>query len=260
MGPPERYQGNGIMERQQSRLATWGLRLAILALLVLVACVIGNRFELIHFGIAVRGLALAAAIGLVAVFVSAAGIIRTLTSNRSGARLAIAGIVVGLLVAAPVVQAIIAGSQVPGIHDITTDLDNPPAFDAVVALRGAGTNPLDRAEPADLAELQTKAYPDLTTIEIDAQPGRVFEAALETARDLGWAIVSTNPETGLIEATATTRVMNFRDDVAIRVTERDGGAAVDIRSVSRVGISDLGANANRIRTFRDALKKKLAAG
>lgn len=248
------------MDRQQSRLAKWGLWIAVAALVVLAVCVIGNRFELIHFGIAVRGLAVAALIGLVAVVVSAAGIVRTLVSNRSGVRFAIAGLVLGLLVAAPVVQGIMAGAQVPGIHDITTDLDNPPQFDAVVALRGEGTNPLDRAEPENLAELQAQAYPDIATVEIGEQPGKVFEAAVETARDMGWTIVSMNPEAGLIEATATTRVMNFKDDVAIRVVERDGGAAVDMRSVSRVGISDLGANANRIRTFRDALKKKLAAG
>lgn len=248
------------MDRQQSRLAKWGLWIAVAALVVLAVCVLGNRYELIHFGIAVRGLALAAAIGLVGVVLSAAGIIRTLTSNRSGARLAIVGLVLGLLVAAPVGQAMMAGAQVPGIHDITTDLDNPPAFDAVTALRGEGTNPLTRAEPENLAELQRQAYPDIATIEIDEQPGKVFEAAVETAHDLGWAIVTVNPEAGMIEATATTRVMNFKDDVAIRVVERDGGAAVDMRSVSRVGISDLGANANRIRTFRDALKKKLAAG
>ncbi|PKQ05308.1 MAG: DUF1499 domain-containing protein [Alphaproteobacteria bacterium HGW-Alphaproteobacteria-11] len=248
------------MDGQQSRLAKWGLWFAIAALVVLAVCIVGNRYELIHFGIAVRGLAVAALIGLVAVVLSAAGIVRTLVSNRSGVRFAIAGLVLGLLVAAPVVQGIMAGSQVPGIHDITTDLGNPPQFDAVVALRGEGTNPLDRAEPENLAELQRQAYPDIATIEVGEQPGKVFEAALETARAEGWDIVAFDPEAGLIEATATTRVMNFRDDVAIRVVERDGGAAVDIRSVSRVGISDLGANANRIRTFRDALKKKLAAG
>lgn len=259
-GPPEFFKGHEIMDGQQSRLAKWGLWIAVAALVVLAVCIVGNRTELIHFGIAVRGLAVAALIGLVAVGLSAAGIVRTLVSNRSGARLAIAGLVLGLLVAAPVMQAIMAGSQVPGIHDITTDLDNPPQFDAVVALRGEGTNPLDRAEPENLAELQAQAYPDIATIEIGEQPGKVFEAAVEVARDMGWTIVSMNPEAGLIEATATTRVMNFRDDVAIRVVERDGGAAVDMRSVSRVGISDLGANANRIRTFRDALKKKLAAG
>ena len=92
------------MGRQPSRLAKWGLWIAVAALVVLAVCVIGNRTELIHFGIAVRGLALAAALGLVGVVVSAAGIIRTMTSNRSGARLAIAGLVLGLLVAAPVVQ------------------------------------------------------------------------------------------------------------------------------------------------------------
>jgi len=148
---------------------------------------------------------------------------------------------------------------VPAIHDVTTDLDNPPAFDAVVAKRGDTSNPLDRAEPADLAELQAQAYPDLTTLEIDMQPGKVYEAALETAREMGWEIVASNPEAGMIEATATTRVMNFKDDVAIRVTERGEGAAVDMRSVSRVGISDMGANANRIRTYLHTLKVKLDA-
>ena len=80
---------------------------------------------------------------------------------------------------------------------------------------------------------------------------------LETAREMGWEIVASDPEAGLIEATATTAVMNFKDDIAIRITETDTGAAVDVRSVSRVGISDLGANANRIRTYLHALRVKL---
>ena len=92
---------------------------------------------------------------------------------------------------------------------------------------------------------------------IEADQLKAYEAALETAREMGWEIVSSNPEAGLIEATATTRIMNFKDDVAIRVSESGEGAAVDVRSVSRVGISDMGANANRIRTYLHALKVKL---
>ena len=170
---------------------------------------------------------------------------------------ALAGLVIGGFVLGLTLKWKHNFASVPYIHDITTDLDNPPAFDAVVALRGETSNPLDRAEPADLAELQAQAYPDLKTLEIEAQPGKVYEAALETARGMGWEIVASNPEQGLIEATATTRVMNFKDDIAIRVVEAGEGAAVDVRSVSRVGISDMGANANRIRTYLHALKVNL---
>lgn len=245
------------MTGEKSRLAAWGLRIAILGLIVLALAIIGQRFGLVHFRIALMGLAGGAAIGLLGAVVSAIALVVSLVSSRSGVRTAIAGLVIGLLIAAPVGQAMIAGSKVPGIHDITTDLDNPPAFNEVTGLRGEGTNPLDRAEPADLADLQRQAYPDLKTLEVAEQPGKVYEAALETAREMGWEIVASHPEQGLIEATATTRVMNFKDDVAIRVTERGEGAAVDVRSVSRVGISDLGANANRIRTYLHALRVKL---
>lgn len=245
------------MTGEKSRLAAWGLKIAILGLIVLALGIICQRFGILHFRFALLGLAGGAAIALIGAVVSAIALVISLVSSRSGVRTAIAGLVIGLLVAAPVAQVMIAGSKVPGIHDITTDLENPPAFDEVAALRGEGTNPLDRAEPADLAELQQQAYPDLKTLEVNEQPGKVYEAALETAREMGWEIVSTKPETGLIEATATTRVMNFKDDVAIRVTESGEGAAVDVRSVSRVGISDMGANANRIRTYLHALRVKL---
>ena len=246
------------MTGEKSRLAAWGLRIAVLGLIVLALAILGQRFGLVHFRFALMGLAGGAAIGLLGAVISAIALVVSLASSRSGVRTAIAGLVIGLLIAAPVGQAIIAGSKVPAIHDITTDLDNPPAFDdAVVALRGETSNPLDRKEPADLAELQRQAYPDLKSLEVAEQPGKVYEAALETAREMGWEIVASNPEAGLIEATATTRVMNFKDDVAIRVTERGEGAAVDVRSVSRVGISDVGANANRIRTYLHALRVKL---
>ncbi|MDP1626865.1 DUF1499 domain-containing protein [Parvibaculum sp.] len=247
-----------MMDRQRSRLAAWGLWIGIVALIVLALCILGNRFELVHFGIAVRGLALAALIGLIGAVVSAVGLVLALVTSRSGIRTAIAGLAVGLLVAAPVGQAIIAGSKLPRIHDISTDLDNPPAFGAVVAARGETSNPLDRAAPADLAEQQRTAYPDIATLTVAAQPGKVYEAALDTAREMGWEIVASTPETGTIEATATTRIMNFKDDIAIRVTEAGEGANVDVRSVSRVGESDLGANANRIRTYLYELKKNLA--
>lgn len=246
------------MNARKSRVATVGLWLAILSLVVLILSILGNRLELVHFGIAVRGMALAALVGVAAAFLSAVGLVLTLVTSRRGARIAMAGLVVSLLVAAPVVQAMLVGTKVPRIHDITTDLDNPPAFKAVLPLRGERSNPLDRTEPADLAEQQRVAYPDIATLDLRQHPGKVFEAALRAAKASGWEVISADPATGMIEAVATTPVMAFKDDVAIRVTETDTGATVDMRSVSRVGMSDLGANANRIRTYFHTLKIHLA--
>ena len=246
------------MSEGKSRFASAGLWLGGIAAAILVLSILGNRVELVHFGVAVRGMALAALIGIVAAGVSAAGVILTFVTAKTGLRTAIAGLVLGVLVAAPVVQAIMVGAKVPRIHDITTDLENPPAFEEAVAARGENSNPLDRAAP-DLAELQRQAYPDLVTLEVSEHPGKVFEAAHETAKEMGWQILAADPARGIIEATATTAVMNFKDDVAIRITETTDGAAIDVRSVSRVGESDLGANANRIRTYLHALKVKLAA-
>src|SRR5690554_5951642 len=215
------------MNARKSRVATVGLWLAILSLVVLILSILGNRLELVHFGIAVRGMALAALVGVAAAFLSAVGLVLTLVTSRRGARIAMAGLVVSLLVAAPVVQAMLVGTKVPRIHDISTDLDNPPAFTAALALRGENSNPLDRAQP-DLAEEQRRAYPDLATLEIRQHPGKVFEAALRTAKASGWEIIAASPATGMIEAVATTSVMAFRDDVAIRITETEAGAAVDV--------------------------------
>ena len=246
------------MRARNSRVATAGLWLAILSLAVLTVSILGNRFELVHFGVAVSGMGLAALIGIAAALLSAVGLGLALVTSRRGVRMAIAGLVISLLVAAPVVQTMLVGAKVPRIHDITTDLDNPPAFNAALPLRGKTSNPLDRAEPADLAEQQRTAYPDITTLQLRQHPGKVFEAALRAAKASGWKIISADPAAGMIEAIAITPVMAFKDDVAIRITETETGTAVDMRSVSRVGQSDLGANANRIRTYFHALKIHLA--
>lgn len=242
----------------RSATAAWGLRLGVLGLVLVAGGVAVSRLAPASFQIALGAVALGALVGVLAILVSAAGLLVALVSGRRGARKAIVGLVLGLAIAAPVAQGVIVGSQVPRIHDITTDLADPPQFSALAGNRGDYANPLDRTSPADLAALQEKAYPDIQTVTINMAPARVFDAALATARDMGWEIVDTDPEVGRIEATATTLVMQFRDDVAIRVSQtQEGGSAVDMRSVSRVGESDLGANANRIRTFLVALKQKL---
>jgi len=149
-------------------------------------------------------------------------------------------------------QALESARQVPPIHDITTDTLDPPAFVALREVREQYPNPTDHPGEA-VASQQREAYPDLGTLRLAEPADRVFARALEAARDMGWEIVAADPEDGRIEATATTFWYGFRDDVVIRVRPDGEFSLVDVRSVSRVGRSDAGTNARRIRSYLERL-------
>jgi uncharacterized protein (DUF1499 family) len=110
---------------------------------------------------------------------------------------------------------------------------------------------------AALAAQQRAGYPDLGPARFAASPDRVLARAVDVARGLGWEIVATEPAEGRLEATDRTRRFGFRDDVVVRVRPDGAGSRVDVRSVSRVGRSDLGTNARRIRAFLDSLRAGL---
>ena len=142
----------------------------------------------------------------------------------------------------------------PPIHDITSDTDDPPQFDAIVAARAEAPNPLDYRGPK-LAAAQRAAYPDIQPLVVARPPHELVDLARTAAEELGWQIVAVDPSGGLIEATAITYWFGFKDDVAVRLRPAGEGATrVDIRSISRVGVGDLGANAARIRRFLEKLK------
>lgn len=151
--------------------------------------------------------------------------------------------------------------RLPFIHDISTDTQNAPSFTSVIiAQRGDGSNSLEYAGKIEkksgklVSVLQVSAYPDIRTLVLEGSPDTVFKTALKTARGMGWTIASQSADTGLIEATAESFWFGFKDDVVIRIRPaKSNGSLLDIRSISRVGGSDLGANAARIRKFRDAL-------
>lgn len=160
---------------------------------------------------------------------------------------ALLALVVGIIIVAIPFQWQRQAQQVPRIHDITTDTVTPPTFDAVVALR-VDANPLTYTEAK--AEAQREGYPDLGPLMLDAAPADAYARALALVGARGWALVSDSAEARVIEATATTRWFGFKDDVVIRVSAMpDGGSRVDMRSVSRVGRSDVGTNARRIEEF-----------
>lgn len=143
--------------------------------------------------------------------------------------------------------------QVPAIHDITTDTQNPPAFEALADAREAAPNAVDYPGEAT-AQQQQAAYPYIKPLVLAEAPQTVLAAAQAVAEEAGWRIARITSHR--IEATATTRWFGFEDDVVIRLTELENGVQVDMRSASRLGASDVGTNAARIEQFLTALQAR----
>lgn len=199
-----------------------------------------------------------AKLGLLALVIGLLGLILALMARhgRSGG-LAVLAIVLGLAAFMPPWMFRNKAASVPAIHDISTDTSQPPAFKALLAQRADAPNPATYGGP-EIAAQQHKAYPDIRPLDLRATPHQVFEAALATARDMGWVIAAQDPNAKRIEATATTFWYGFKDDVVIRIRRiNDQLTRLDIRSVSRVGKSDVGKNAERIRTFEQRMRKAL---
>lgn len=140
-------------------------------------------------------------------------------------------------------------AQVPPIHDITTDTQDPPAFQSVLPLRADAPNPAAYGG-GEIAAQQQQAYPDIRPLDLPStRPADAFRLALDAARAAGWAIDAADSAEGRVEATATTAWFGFKDDVVVRIRPWGNGSRLDVRSVSRVGKSDVGTNAARIRGY-----------
>ena len=150
--------------------------------------------------------------------------------------------------------ALLGGGDYPAIHDISTDLQDPPVFTAAEQERGPNSNSLD-TEPETLV-LQAESYPELKTLRSKQDIDALFDAAVQVATEMGWRIYLRDRNTGTIEAVDTTAIMGFKDDIVIRLRSDADGTLVDLRSVSRVGRGDIGANAKRISAFLEKLQQQ----
>lgn len=248
---PVRPQG-----QERSPVATLGFGLAVLAAFAAALSGLGARWGWwdfrIGFGIlewAAHGAVAAAVVSLIGVILARPG------SGRRGLGLAALGLVIALVSVYVPWQWRRTAHSVPPIHDITTDIEDPPAFQAVLPLRADAPNPSEYGGDS-IATQQRQGYPDLGPVMLNLPPDRAFDRTLEAARGMGWEIVAAEPTEGRIEATDTTFWFGFKDDVVVRVTPADRGSRIDVRSVSRVGRSDVGTNAARIRDYL----AKVAAG
>jgi uncharacterized protein (DUF1499 family) len=233
----------------RNRLVWAGCVLAATSLVSLVLGPVGTRAGWWTFGTGFTLLQWSAYLGLAAAAISLVdGVI-----TRKW-RAAAVVIVIGVAVAAVPWNLRRAARRVPPIHDISTDLQDPPRFVAVLPLRAGAPNPPEYSGGA-VADEQRRAYPDIQPLVLSIPAAQAFERALAAARDLGWEIVASDRASGRVEAVDTTLWFGFKDDVVIRVHEEAGGTRIDVRSKSRVGRGDAGANARRIRSFLRAVEQ-----
>ncbi len=219
---------------------------------------LGMVFDLLRYGLFVGGGA--AALGVL-------GILFRIGTGQGSFLAGAGGLVLGGVAAFFVLSFVTAAREVPPIHDITTDTDSPPQFVAAIPLREAdgASNPPeyvgDEPEPGDtgrtIREAQLAYYTDLGPLYLDTDENFAFTAAIATVGEMGWDLTEAASDDGRIEAVATTAWYGFKDDIVIRVAgQPDGTTRVDVRSKSRVGVSDVGANAARIQEFLDALSAR----
>ena len=238
-------------------LSLWALRLAVAAPVLALVLIGLFRLGVMDFRLPLLGVAVATLLAGIALLLAAGALIGGVGGDGAHAQKAAIALVVSLLVLFAPLNTVRKGGGVPRIHDISTDLDNPPLFETVPGLRAAGDNSLDLNPKVQAA--QKAFYTDLAPLLLPGAPDGNFAAAEAAAKAMGWDIVAADAAGGRLEATATTPLFGFKDDVVIRLTASAADTRVDMRSASRVGLSDLGANAARIKAYFEALKAAQAS-
>ncbi|MEM9669359.1 MAG: DUF1499 domain-containing protein [Pseudomonadota bacterium] len=269
----------------RGKVALGALVFSIFAVLWFVAAALGTKFGLWswQFGL----LTMIIGLGRIVVFgslgVAVIGLIVGLISSprKRPVMLAMGALLISGLLAGRLAGLGAGAQSVPPIHDIQTDWSDPVVLsNAMMTARGEEANPVRYGEEAIfaydsdspfegrlIADIQEEAecesddpdvcedaeapkpYRPIRSLIVAAAPADVYAASERLARKRGWTIVNKNEDEGLLEATHTSTWFGFKDDVAIRVRPEGDGARVDMRSISRVGRSDLGANARRISDF-----------
>lgn len=224
--------------------------LAVLLLLGAIFCIVASRNDMISYIQAFTWLGYIGRAGAALFIVAVVMFALSLLATRGGAAYsAVAAVLLAVMVGSMYVNQA-APPEGPLMNDITTDLDDPPRFEAVIPLRPANSNPVEYGG-AETAANQRRVHPEVQPIETSLPPDRAFDRALEIGAAMGWDIVAQDPSTGVFEAVATTRFFRFKDDIVVRVRPASEGSRVDLRSHSRIGRSDLGKNAARIMEFRE---------
>ena len=242
-------------------IARWtailGLGLAVLAGLVLISAGPGYRYGWwpLDSGMALIGYGLL--LGLAAISTSVAALMLSwyVVSTR-GRIFGLAGVIVALVVAYVPYHWYLLERDSPPIHDIVTDTEHPLAFDKLAAARGVGENSVAYGG-ADVAQMQHDAYPDIAPLISERSPSEAFAAVMEVVSDSNWEVANVDTGAMTVEATDQSFWFGLKEDIILRVTPAGAGSRIDIRSQSRIRISDAGTNARRVKQVLLALRDQL---
>jgi uncharacterized protein (DUF1499 family) len=253
-----------VFDVPMSKLAAWSARLGWFSLAVVILSILIVRGGFLEIEPALATFAAALIFAALAILLAFASFVVIWRQGLAGLGRAVIGLALGLALLAYPGYLAYRGSKLPAINDITTDAANPPRFDVLARLRPRGSSAYPGAR---VAALQEKYYPDIDALEYDAPAPLAYRVALEVVTKRKWHIVDALPPTprraGEIEAVARTRIMGFRDDVVVRVAGTGNSTRIDVRSASRYGDRDFGANAKRVTALLsdidDAMTDALAA-
>jgi uncharacterized protein (DUF1499 family) len=247
-----------IIEEPYSRPAKWSPVVAWFAIAVALISVFLIRFHQVDYAAGFVSLGVGLFLALLAILLAVLAFIRIWQEGRRGLSSAIQGLLLGALVLAYPSWFALQGALLPPINDITTDTDNPPAFSMSRAVMEARSGRVPPDVPPEVREAQRDAYAQIAPLTLDVGPDEAFELVRKAAANRGWRIVeAVKPGgrlgIGRLEAVDRTFLLRLPDDVTVRIRPRADGTRIDVRSVSRMGTHDLGANARRIRAFFDEL-------
>lgn len=234
----------------------WLITLQVVALGILPVLILAYRSGSLDLGTGFLGSALlmlvVVALGILAllVFLYAAFSKNTTLRNSS-----VTAVIIGALPVVAILSTVgLEAFSVPPIHDISTDTKRPPLFVSALVERSEKDNSVEY-NSEELPDIQAKSYPDIQPLRLSSSPMDSYNKAKQVVEDMGWALQWEDAKTGHIEALVESAVFGFKDDVIIRIEPSASGSVLDMRSASRVGVSDLGANAKRIRAFMEAMQR-----
>jgi len=247
-----------IIEEPYSDSALWSRRLAFFAVAVVVTGLVFARIGLDPAAVlAVLGSAIV--IACLAVLSAGAAAIAIWQTGRKGVSRLLTGGFLALLVLAYPAYLTYQAVRLPPLHDVSTDIDDPPTFSLAAKALTARHGFVPASVAPEARQVQLDAYPDVQPIILDLDADDAYQSVLAAAAARHWKIIDARPPGGRIglghvDAIARGRVLGFPNDITIRLRPLAGQTRVDVRSVSRIGWHDFGADARRILAFADELK------
>ena len=238
-------------ELPMSKTAAWAARFAFFSLAVAALSIVIVRSQLLEIVPALATFGAALVLAGLAILLAFAAFVVIWRQGYAGLGRALLALFIGIALLAYPAYLGVRAARLPAIADISTDMSNPPRFDTLARQR-----PRDRVDypGSPTAALQRAGYPDIAPLDLEVPSRMAFDTALALVTKRKWAISDARAPTlarrdGVIEATARSPIMGFRDDIVIRITPMNQRTRVDVRSASRFGAHDLGANASRIRSL-----------